>query len=175
VRIDLTQLDQGSLSFSKDLELSVEDLSNPVVDSAIHVHLQGTVRPYQSGYLVEGWFSCKGEPLCSRCLEPVAWQTREEFVLEYHQLSEIADDAEVALDTDDLNVAFIEGDTIDLKGLAVEQVELALPMRVVCDEQCAGLCPTCGGNRNLADGCSCQPETDPRWEALRDIKGRPER
>jgi uncharacterized protein len=171
VKIDLSQLDQGSLSFSQDLELTAEDLENPVVDSAMQVHLEGSVRPIQDGFLVQGWFSCSGQPLCSRCLEPVTWQAREEYVLEYRNLGEIAHEEEISLDEADLDVAFIEGNVIDLKALAIERVDLALPMRIVCDEQCAGLCPTCGGNRNREDGCSCEAEIDPRWEALRGLKG----
>ena len=62
-------------------------------------------------------------------------------------------------------------EVLDLSDMAAEQVLLALPMRVVCAEECAGLCPQCGGNRNLEGACRCEPETDPRWAALRDIVG----
>ena len=47
-----------------------------------------------------------------------------------------------------------------------------MPMRVVCSENCAGLCATCRGNRNIEGACTCDPEVDPRWEALRGVKGR---
>lgn len=174
MKIDLSKLDQGSLSFSRDLELATEDLENPVLESALQVHLEGSVRPLQDGYLVKGWFSCSGEALCSRCLEPVAWQAREEYVLEYRNLSEIAYQEEISLDEADLDVAFIEDDAIDLRALAIERVELALPIRIVCNEQCAGLCPSCGGNRNREDGCRCPAEIDPRWQALQGLKGRSE-
>ncbi|MBD3871697.1 MAG: DUF177 domain-containing protein, partial [Acidobacteria bacterium] len=50
-------------------------------------------------------------------------------------------DAELGLNEDELDVAFLEGDTLDFAELAAEQILLALPMRVVCDESCAGLCP----------------------------------
>lgn len=174
MKIDLSKLDQDSLSFSRDLELTAEDLENPVVDAGMQVHLEGSVRPLEEGYLVKGWFSCSGEPLCSRCLEPVAWQTREEYVLEYRNVGEIAGQEEVSLDEADLDVGFIEDESIDLRAMAIERVELALPIRIVCNEQCAGLCPTCGGNRNLEDGCRCQEEVDPRWQALQGLKGRTE-
>jgi uncharacterized protein len=44
-----------------------------------------------------------------------------------------------------------------------------MPLRVLCREDCAGLCPTCGTDLNH-DTCSCVTETvDERWSALRDL------
>ena len=48
---------------------------------------------------------------------------------------------------------------------------LALPMRIVCDQDCAGLCPRCGANRNREGACQCQPEIDPRLAVLADLGG----
>ncbi len=46
---------------------------------------------------------------------------------------------------------------------------LAVPLKLLCKDDCAGLCPTCGKNRNR-ESCKCEDETvDPRWEGLRDI------
>ena len=77
-----------------------------------------------------------------------------------------------AIGAANLDIVFIEDMSYDLKDLAAEQVLLTLPMRVVCSEDCAGLCPNCGGNRNIDGACSCEPEIDPRWEALRGLEGR---
>ena len=47
-----------------------------------------------------------------------------------------------------------------------EQVLLSLPGRALCQQECKGLCPKCGANRNLAD-CGCgEGLADPRWNAL---------
>jgi uncharacterized protein len=52
-----------------------------------------------------------------------------------------------------------------------EQFYLALPMKPLCREDCKGLCPICGVNRNR-ETCSCRSEwVDPRMEALRKLKG----
>ena len=54
-----------------------------------------------------------------------------------------------------------------LEDVAKEQVLLSLPMRAVCREDCKGLCPHCGINRNR-ETCDCQAaKVDPRWEALK--------
>jgi uncharacterized protein len=51
-----------------------------------------------------------------------------------------------------------------------EQVLLAAPVKVVCRENCKGICAQCG--KNLNEGaCDCAPAVaDPRWHALRDLK-----
>lgn len=171
MKIDLSRLDQEPLNFAEDLELTDDELEDSVVSGVMRVHLQGEVRPHRGGYLLSGSISCSGNLLCSRCLEPVPWQSREELDLEYRDMAGISREEEVGLSEEELDVAFLEAPLIDLQDLAVEQVMLAMPMRVVCEESCAGLCPTCGGNRNIEDGCSCEPEIDPRWQALRDLNG----
>ena len=53
-----------------------------------------------------------------------------------------------------------------------EQILLAVPLRVLCIEECKGLCPHCGKNLNEGQ-CSCaEPLEDPRWAALKDIRKR---
>src|SRR5947199_407510 len=66
-------------------------------------------------------------------------------------------------------------DVRQLEGLMLEdvlreQVLLSVPLKALCREDCKGLCPTCGKNRNT-EPCSCPPALgDPRWSALRDIR-----
>ena len=52
-----------------------------------------------------------------------------------------------------------------------ENLIINIPMQIVCREQCKGLCPQCGINRNNAT-CECADTTDPRWEALRNLKNK---
>ena len=72
----------------------------------------------------------------------------------------------------DMVVAFYRGNQLDL-GLTVrEQLFLALPMKRLCRADCAGLCPTCGVNRNEVR-CDCPPEpTDPRLAPLKKLLDR---
>ena len=47
------------------------------------------------------------------------------------------------------------------------ETTLALPMKPLCREDCRGLCPVCGGNRNVT-ACACETHVpDPRWTALK--------
>jgi uncharacterized protein len=63
-----------------------------------------------------------------------------------------------------------DGKQVNLGGILREQLLLALPMDVLCREECQGLCSVCGANLNEARcGCERKPP-DPRWEKLKGIK-----
>jgi uncharacterized protein len=69
-----------------------------------------------------------------------------------------------------MGVDIVEGEQIDLKELAREQILLNLPEQVVCSEACKGLCEKCGADRNT-DECRCgNDDIDPRWAALKGLK-----
>jgi uncharacterized protein len=79
-------------------------------------------------------------------------------------------DAEQEIGDDDIGVSFYQDDEIDLGELLREQFYLALPMKPLCREDCQGLCPVCGTNRNTAP-CDCKTDwVDPRMEALRNLR-----
>ena len=69
-----------------------------------------------------------------------------------------------------LRVDLVEG--LLLEDVLREQVLLALPLKVTFREDCKGLCPQCGKNLNQ-EQCSCSIEVeDPRWAALKEVRGR---
>lgn len=171
MKIDLSEIEDEPLRFDERVSLEPERLDQDEVTAPVEVHLVGTIRRVGPGFCVDGWFDASGTLACVRCLESVPWQAREEFSLEYRRRDAHPDELEIALEDDELDVAFLIDEVLDLRDMAAEQVLLALPMRVVCDEKCAGLCPRCGANRNLEGACRCEPEVDPRWTALRDIFG----
>lgn len=123
------------------------------------------------GYLVDGSMEAEGALVCSRCLVAVPWKQNDQFSVELRHPLDAAHD-EIELGQDDLDVVFITDDQLDVVGLAAEQVMLNLPMRILCQPECAGLCPRCGANNNQDGSCQCEPEVDPRWEALRGLEGR---
>jgi uncharacterized metal-binding protein YceD (DUF177 family) len=69
------------------------------------------------------------------------------------------------LTDDDLDLYGYDGEEIDLTPLFRDQVVLAVPFAPLCSEDCKGLCPQCGVDRNL-ETCDCKPPVDPRWAAL---------
>jgi uncharacterized protein len=81
---------------------------------------------------------------------------------------------ETELHNRDLDLAVYENDQINLDDLVLEQLELNLPIRVLCREDCRGLCSECGADLNLEE-CQCQKPVDSRWQVLADLKNRSER
>ena len=117
---------------------------------------------------VRGRLSARVELQCGRCLEafPLAMdQEIDLFYLPHRADAENEEEDEVELADRDMVVAYYQGDRLDLGEMIREQLFLALPMKRLCREQCAGLCPTCGGNRN-ARPCSCPVETGSRLSDL---------
>ncbi len=75
-------------------------------------------------------------------------------------------------DTDELRTPYLADDTLDLSAWARDSVVLALPQQILCREDCAGLCPTCGKNRNDEPHEHVEESSDPRWSALESLKDR---
>lgn len=61
---------------------------------------------------------------------------------------------------DDLEIGWYRGPEIDLDAFFTELISLALPIQPLCDEQCKGLCPQCGVDRNREE-CGCEEELKP--------------
>jgi uncharacterized protein len=81
----------------------------------------------------------------------------------------IAKNESVAIGPQDTEAGFYELPGINLADVLTEQVLLWLPMRSLCRDDCKGICPVCGANRNLA-ACGCElPKGDTRWDALKSI------
>ncbi len=170
MEIVLSSIEKEPRRFEADVEVPAERLAIPEMVDPVAVHLEGSLVRHTEGFALTGRYAASGTVLCARCLTPVSWSENESFVLDIRAPLVAPTDEEVSLAAEDLDVVFVEGDELDLVDVAAEQVLLALPMKVLCDEACAGLCPSCGGNRNVAGQCRCQPEADPRWEALRELK-----
>ena len=171
MKIDIGKLEHEPLRFDEELLVDAERLGPDQVAGQISVHLTGEVRPHEDIFSIAGRCAAKGSLSCSRCLEPVSWSVSEDFSFEYHLPESAPLDPEAGLDEGDLNVSFLQGQELDLTELAAEQVLLAMPMRILCQSSCAGLCPRCGTNLNRVDDCGCKPEVDPRWGALADLAG----
>jgi uncharacterized protein len=109
---------------------------------------------------------------CSRCLEPFEVPVDAAFDVMFLPAETNVAGAEEEVREDDLGVSFYKDETLDFGELMREQFYLALPMKPLCREDCQGLCPVCGINRNR-ETCTCRSEwVDPRMEALRKIAGK---
>lgn len=73
-------------------------------------------------------------------------------------------------DSEELSTPYVADDLLDLSAWARDAVALALPDRILCHPDCAGLCAGCGANLNR-EPCRCPPpEPDPRFAKLADLR-----
>jgi uncharacterized protein len=109
---------------------------------------------------------------CARCLDTVKQDVKREFDLLYRPLGADAGRDELSVTDAEAEIGYYQGEGILLEDVLREQVLLALPLKITCREDCKGLCPHCGKNLNQ-EQCSCAvPLEDPRWTALKEIRGR---
>jgi uncharacterized protein len=166
VKIDLSAIDQEDLELDEPFELEPDRLDPDQVASALCGSIHGRIRPVHGSYQLEARIEASGSLLCSRCLAPVPWQLDETFAVELRPIESASAVDQLDLDEDQPEVSFVTDNLVDLEEVAAEQLLLAFPMRIVCREDCKGLCPRCGGNRNVPGECVCTPEVDPRWAPL---------
>lgn len=132
-------------------QLSVVDTRMPEGSPVrVEVHLESV----NEGIVARGTVVAPWVGECRRCLVTVEGTVRSD-VLEVFEAEPT--EGETLL---------LDGDRIDLEPVAREAILLDLPLAPLCREDCAGLCPTCGTNRNDAP-CDCaEPAADPRWAGL---------
>ena len=100
---------------------------------------------------------------CDRCLTPVA----EEFHIEVSREVPIGEREAVSEDEDEFD--YVDGFNLDVDRLIYGEILVNWPTKVLCKEDCKGICRICGVNLNTQT-CDCQKtELDPRMAAIQDI------
>lgn len=174
--IDLSELQGEPYRFEVGFEVTAAEMRDPVVSGPLSIHLAGMVRRLESGFEVKGRLTAEGSVACSRCTAAIPWSADETFDFELRspEAAPLAEELELA--AEELEVVFGDTETLDLHELAIQQVVLALPMKPLCSERCAGLCPRCGADLNAGEACRCgSADVDPRWAPLLALKDDPDR
>lgn len=147
---------RGEVALAGPLSGSGIDPGRSVVPGGAEAEADLVLVPFEGGIEATGTVSAPWEGVCRRCAEPVGG------VLEVAVHERFGDDPVAAADEELYPIA--DGD-IDLEPLVRDAIVLELPMAPLCRDDCAGLCPQCGANRN--DGtCGCVAPRDPRWANL---------
>lgn len=149
--------------YHREVELPA-GLGIPVIGIPAGEHLVLDVRleSVVEGVLVSGTASAMVSGECARCLDLVT--DRLEV-----QLTELFAYPETATDgtTDPDEVSRVVDDLVDLEPVVRDAVLLALPQAPLCQEDCLGLCPECGGKRAELGTDHRHEIMDPRWAALK--------
>ena len=110
------------------------------------------------GYALRVWFEAKLAGPCVRCLEPAAPLVT-------------VDSREVSQPSEQLDSPYLEGDVLDVHAWAHDALVLAMPAKLLCRPDCAGLCPICGADLNTAGPeHRHERQPDPRWAKLSEIR-----
>jgi uncharacterized protein len=176
--IELAELELHPVDFKEEFPPNAIDLG-PDVRQAKDLTTHGRAQLVEEHHgkrniikdiRVDGDLATTLELLCARCLDPVVQNVARRFDLLYRPLGTDAGNEELSVTVAEAEIGYYQGDGLLLEDVLREQVLLAVPLKVVCREDCKGLCPTCGKNRNT-EPCSCAPPVgDPRWSALREIR-----
>lgn len=170
MRIELENLEGGKGGFAHVYQ--PDDL-NPL-DERIRlvepVAVKGNVKLARALVQVNGHIDTRAQVECDRCLQPVELPVDADFALEYITGSDYESSEAAELTDEEMSVSVFDGEAIDVDEIVKEQILLAVPSRMLCREDCKGICPECGLDRNTGE-CSCVTDNiDPRWAALKNLK-----
>ncbi|SFL06128.1 YceD family protein [Halanaerobium salsuginis] len=151
--INLSDLKEigGKKEFNQELELNSLKFAEREIEVADLIEINLEVFNTTDSFLVKGTITSKLKLNCSRCLkefiEPIELAISEEVLKE-----EMEDQSELFIDE-----------------IIIDNIILSLPMKVLCSDDCKGLCPQCGQNLNEGE-CDCEIDTiDPRLAKLKEF------
>ena len=150
----------ASVPFSVSVDLSdlCYGVSYPVSEPVL---AQGTVRNTAGVLMMEGQVRTTIHGICDRCAG--SFDREVTFPIDVVLVTELANE-----ENEDEWVFPLEGDSADLDDIVRTVFVLSLDSKLLCKEDCKGICQRCG--KNLNDGpCSCQKELDPRFAALKQL------
>lgn len=141
--IDLTSSPSGSFTF--DYSDGVRNYEGILAEVITPIIIRGDYNIAGDSVIVSGTINYDVKYPCSRCLEPV---------VEHYKISF----DEVYMDDSEAEFKVID-EKIDLSSMVDENIVLNIPYRVLCKENCKGLCPVCGINLNKKK-CKCNTSID---------------
>ena len=130
--------------------------------------VQGEIRLMRTdrSILAKGTLHTEIELTCSRCLSLFSHPLTLNIEEEYSPTTDVVTGAPLLLPDEPDCFTIDEHNTLDLTEAIRQYALLATPMKPLCRQDCAGLCPSCGCNLNQAP-CNCPTKpVDPRWSEL---------
>jgi len=115
-----------------------------------------------TGWVLELGFAVRLHGPCVRCLADAV--VDEQLRLREYQAT--------SPDSDELTTPYLVDGRLDLSAWARDALILALPDKILCRPDCAGLCPVCGKDLNAEPHTHGEEDPDPRWAALEELKNR---
>ncbi len=147
----------GAVAFEGSLPLDLEEQDLKINGP---VEVKGSVTNTGNGFLVQATVDFEYRGICARCLEPLV---RRETVTVNEQFTSDRESADAG------TLFYFSGDFIVLDECVREQVLLSIPMKILCSENCRGICPECGKNLNQGVCMCLPPNPDPQFTKLKSL------
>lgn len=169
--LHIRQLQLEPIRFDETHKPGEIDYFDPQLRQVSPLTAKGTAEI--SGALMEirvhGHIHTSMEVACDRCLEVASFPIDTDFDLLYRPSQYSPEREEVGIAGPETEVGFYEGEGLELTDVLREQVLLTMPMHRVCRDDCKGICPVCGQNRNTVE-CQCHATAaDDRWAGLKNL------
>ena len=171
MQYNVSQLLKEGAGAMRDYDLR-EDIQRLDPEIAPLSTLNGAIQMIRTndGIYVRGNLNLSTELICSRCLDPFSMPLKFTLDEEFRATLDIVTGAHLpVLDEDESATLIDEHHTLDLTEVARQGILLAMPPFPICRTNCAGLCPTCGKNRNFEECHHVEDTIDPRLEKLREL------
>jgi uncharacterized protein len=170
--LSIKEMEVKEVRFDETFPPGEIDFSGSEVTQVAPLHVRGVAELlHNTGgeVRIKGRMTTTVEAVCDRCLGPVRFEIDAPFDLFYRPESDLPDEDEFAIDEGEAEIAYYKEPGLILEEVLAEQIQLQLPMQRICSENCEGICPICGANRNET-ACRCTPVApDDRWSALRNL------
>ncbi len=161
------------INVSQQLKASIGSTQDYKIDGIVGIagnnsKVQGEVKLTRTdrSVLAKGTLHTEVEVTCGRCLSLFCYSLTLNIEEEYFPITDVVSGASLLLPEEPSCFTIDEHHVIDLTEAIRQYALLAIPMKSLCHEDCAGLCSSCGHNLNQGP-CDCSPqETDPRWSVL---------
>ncbi len=128
------------------------------VATDIHGHVKFTLTNF--GILATVHADAELHLSCARCLEGFQSTTHIDFEEEYQPSIDIVSGKVSSVPSSDTAFIITQNHTVDLREAVRQNLVLAIELIPLCRDDCLGLCPSCGVNRNL-ESCSCPSSEGP--------------
>ncbi len=164
IRIHDIDVDGLDVEFNEDESWGDTLPPHGPVTAALHIDRS------QEYIRVKGTVNVVVKQECSRCLDEFDWPMEASIESILVPKSALGDEESKELTGEDLDLRTYEGEAFSIDDVVAEQIVLSLPIKPLCDENCGGLCPICGINRNR-ETCACEkPREDNPFAALKNFK-----
>ncbi|HOO25211.1 MAG TPA: DUF177 domain-containing protein [Clostridiales bacterium] len=145
-------------SFEYELDFSQTDLAD-YLPFTQPVQIKGKVKNSAGVVSISATVYGKTLTECDRCASDITGSMS--VPVEHILVTRLSGD-------DDTGLILVEDAKLDLDSLAREDILLAMPTKVLCADDCKGLCAGCGVNLNYEE-CRCEKPIDPRLDVLRQL------